>query len=442
MAMQRNPTFVVGQVQQRENLAQLQRREQHLNEEYRRNKPLCFSARGYQKTHPTKVLQGRTDADATLVSPMLLGVADGVSQIEDFGIDPAELPHELLSACQELALDQLMPAASEGRIKGDEPYLGPIPMMRKAFEATESLGSTTILLSILDNSSRIHGKLHPMIAVLAIGDCEMLILRRCAGWQLPLEMVFHTEMQRIGGNSQAPLQVARVDDRVDPNFDESITIDVIERGSAVHCMSAYEGDIVIQGSDGVFDNLFLDEIVAIANEYLPPRSGRFQPEQPEVLESIARRIVAECHKKTEQSADGRLHEAPIGKGGKIDDTCCVVGQVIEWTDQHNEVWGRIQRQRNPRRNFASCGADHNTVLDTTSRLLESLGLFKCGAFGNSSEYEGSEYGSDYAPSEFNGSEYDHDENQNPGDFFNCKAVQKMHGDPAAVKGGPSRPRRA
>jgi serine/threonine protein phosphatase PrpC len=377
----RNPTFVVGNEEQRNLLSMFQRREQTLSEDYMKNKPLCFNARGYQKTHPAKASQGKTDADATLVSPMLLGVADGVSQIEDFGIDPSVLPQELLKACDEIALDQLLP---DGSGKKDDPYLGPIPLMRRAFESTESLGSTTILLSILDNSTRIHGKLHPMIAVLAIGDCEVLILRRCGGRQNQLEAVFHTEMQRIESNAQMPLQVARVDDRVDANFDESITIDVIERGSAVHCMSAYEGDILVQGSDGLFDNLFLDEIVDICNANLSPTNPQdpFVPEQPAVLEKIARQIVLECHKKTDRAPDGGLIECPIGRGGKVDDTCCVVGEVIEWTERHRKVWGRDRRQS--RRGVCGFG------------LFRGLGLFG-GAYSDYGSETGSEYesGSDY-----------------------------------------------
>merc|ERR1719159_180574 len=166
--------------------------------------------------------------------------------------------------------------------------------MRQAYESTESLGSTTILLAIMDNSSKIHGKLHPMIAVLSIGDCEILILRRQEG---RLEQVFHTEMQRIGGHAQSPLQLARVDETVDEHFDESIAIEVIERGSAVHCVSAYEGDIVVLGSDGVFDNLYVEEIVNICDEMLPDSSvgGGFRPKSRSLLGKVARRIVQECH---------------------------------------------------------------------------------------------------------------------------------------------------
>jgi len=86
-----------------------------------------------------------------------------------------------------------------------------------------------------------------MIAIITVGDCELIVLRRVKGPQGPLELVCHTEMQRIDGHAQTPLQLARVDDRIDPNFNEELSIEVIERGSAVNCVSAYEGDIVLMG---------------------------------------------------------------------------------------------------------------------------------------------------------------------------------------------------
>merc|ERR1719362_2570008 len=127
-----------------------------------------------------------------------------------------------------------------------------------------------------------------MIAVISIGDCELLVLRRLHGPGSRLTPVFQTEMQRIDGHLQTPLQLARVDDRIDANFHDGITIEVIEKGSAVHCVSAYEGDIIVMGSDGVFDNLFLDEVVDICNEALvPPKPGTFVPTQPAMLSQVA-----------------------------------------------------------------------------------------------------------------------------------------------------------
>jgi protein phosphatase PTC7 len=334
----RSPTFVVGSDTQRGTLDALVRREQHFSEQYGKNKPLCFNARAYQATHPQKMKKGVKDADATLCSPMLVAVADGVSQIEEFGIDASELPNELLQSVEELAFNQLLPGHTT------EEYCGPISLMRDAYENTESMGSTTVLTAIMDNSTKIHGKLHPMIAVCSIGDCEILILRRNSDGQL--QAIFHTEMQRIDGNAQQPLQLARVDDTVDPDFDESIAIEVIERGSAVHCVSAYEGDIVVAGSDGVFDNLFVDEIVDTVETMLQGSAcgAKFRPISSRLLEEIAYALVLQSHAKT-RSINGKPCQTPIGLGGKVDDTSCLVAQVLEFTDEQVEAWAKKRNKR-------------------------------------------------------------------------------------------------
>eukprot|EP00928_Gymnodinium_smaydae_P019283 TRINITY_DN17388_c0_g1_i1.p1 TRINITY_DN17388_c0_g1~~TRINITY_DN17388_c0_g1_i1.p1 ORF type:complete len:418 (+),score=79.73 TRINITY_DN17388_c0_g1_i1:87-1340(+) len=345
--MHRSPTFLVNSDKQKNILQEFQKREQHFTEEYQKNKPLCFSARAFQQTHPSKVRMGYKDADATLTSPMLLGVCDGVSQLEEFGMDPSELPIELLRTCEDLAMLQLIPDDENGLRSSNakDAYKGPISLLKEAYEETESFGSTTVLLAALDNSTRIHGKLHPMIAVLSIGDCELLMLRRTNGRSNDLEAVFHTEMQRIDYNVQTPLQLARVDGRIDEDFDESIALEVIEKGSAVHCVSAYEGDILIMGSDGVFDNLFLDEIVEICNEIMrPSKRPEFSPMAPSVLQQVAQKIVKQSHAKSE-AKNGQYLDTPIGKGGKVDDTSVVVAEIVEWTDAHREIWSQVRRSR-------------------------------------------------------------------------------------------------
>lgn len=370
--MLRSPTFLVGANKQRYVLNEFHKNDQHqhMTEEYQKCKPLCFNARAYQRTHPTKQRMGHKDADRTLVAPMVLGVADGVSQIEQFGIDASRLPEELLTAVRENAMAGLIPGA---HVDAEERYVGPIPLLRSAFEETESLGSTTIVLAVMDNiNTQIHGKLHPMIAVITIGDCELLMLRRLQKKSGPLEAIFHTEMQRIDGHCQQPLQLARVDDRIDPDFDESITVEVIERGSAVHCVSAYEGDILIMGSDGVFDNLFLDEIVEVCNTMLPPTPGPSSPMNEAVLGLIAQRLVHMCHAKSNKGSNGLLPDTPIGKGGKIDDTSVVVAEVVQWTQDHHARWA-------PTRDtfgwdFFTCGGCNVDSYEGDSRMEYEEGM--------------------------------------------------------------------
>ena len=43
-----------------------------------------------------------------------------------------------------------------------------------------------------------------MIAIITIGDCELIVLRRVKGARSALEIVCHTEMQRIDGHAQTP----------------------------------------------------------------------------------------------------------------------------------------------------------------------------------------------------------------------------------------------
>ena len=51
---------------------------------------------------------------------------------------------------------------------------------------------------------------------------------------------------------------------------------------------------VLMGSDGVFDNLFLDEIVDLANNMLPPRQGRHPAASLHALSPLdARRKTAQ-----------------------------------------------------------------------------------------------------------------------------------------------------
>lgn len=374
-------------------------------------------------------MNGHRDADATLVSPMLVGIADGVSQIEEFGIDASELPNELLGAIEELAVGQLLP---DKVARPQDQYRGPINMLKEAYESTESMGSTTLLMAIMDNSSQIHGKLHPMIAVCSVGDCEMLILRRNQFNRL--EPIFHTEMQRVDGNAQSPLQIARVDDSIDPEFDESIAVEVIERGSAVHCVSAFEGDIVVLGSDGVFDNLFIEEIVTIADDMLRTpynacRERKFVPAERALLGRIARAVVEEAHNKTQPDAYGHYPRCPIGRGGKVDDTSCLVGEVVEWTDAHSEAWKRLRRERKWN-SFVTCGGTIDTCRDDSDKENNSARVQNypnnpnasfSTYMGSFSEYQGSFAalgpGSFVAPPYKNGGAFHHDMGSEYGSSF-------------------------
>lgn len=119
----------------------------------------------------------RPSVGAALACPVLLGLGDGSPKRD--ATPSMQLPSELLSACQVSAEAQLWPSSQmpSGQ-PAQQKYRGPIELLKEAYESTRSLGSTTVALAAMDNSTVIHGQIHPMVAVLSLGGCELVQLRR------------------------------------------------------------------------------------------------------------------------------------------------------------------------------------------------------------------------------------------------------------------------
>merc|ERR1719247_3724212 len=128
---------------------------------------LCFLPGVCKIQHPDKSKAGAIDADAVVLSSHFLGVCDGVSQVEQFGIRPDELPVALLRECAHAAEAQLEPHGNP------DAYGGLIELLVDAYRNTQDVhGSTTVLLAGLDHSYG-HAALH----VLNLGDCELVLVR-------------------------------------------------------------------------------------------------------------------------------------------------------------------------------------------------------------------------------------------------------------------------
>jgi len=202
-------------------------------------------------------------------SPVLLGVCGGSAQVQEIGVDPAMLPRELLAACDRIATAQL---SASGCQLPRAMYNGPISLLQEAFMGTHSTGSATVLLAALDNRSKIHGQRRPMIALLSIGDCELLLLRRMESRGHRFG-VAHRRPATAGG-SQSLARLRRLGDaRPEQGDGRDTASEAIETMSTVHCVSAFVGDLVLLGSAGAFGvGEGLNSVVAACDEALPPTS--------------------------------------------------------------------------------------------------------------------------------------------------------------------------
>lgn len=164
-----------------------------------------------------------------------------------------------------------------------------------------------------------------MLAVLGIGDCELLLLRSNSE-QGCLEVVFSLDdVRRSGGiGDRVRTRLTREDPserEVDESFTSISPFDVIESESIVRCVSVREGDIVVLSSGAVFESLQREGVEEICNEVL---CGKYQdnatsPQQS--LDDLAEGLVFVAQSRT-------IPEWLSRKAAS--DTSVVVARVTDW----------------------------------------------------------------------------------------------------------------
>mmetsp|Transcript_167848 Transcript_167848/g.539081 ORF Transcript_167848/g.539081 Transcript_167848/m.539081 type:complete len:327 (-) Transcript_167848:185-1165(-) len=157
------------------------------------DEPLGFRAAVYQEVQLARAAVGRKHAGAVLASPVVLGIANGVESAQLTAADPSVFPRELLRECHRHSEARLLPG---DETQGEQrQYLGPISLLQEAFMSTRSSGAAKVLLAAIDNTSRIHGVVRPMLGVISVGDSGLLLLRRGNDRRRTLDVVFCSDSQ-------------------------------------------------------------------------------------------------------------------------------------------------------------------------------------------------------------------------------------------------------
>lgn len=228
--------------------------------------PLRFVSASASRQHPAKRRTGLVNADAVDMHALHLGICDGVSGVSHLGIPLDALPRQLLKSCRavlegdcEAELDlsicsrrRLSAKGSPNRRRFEAPknreteddssWL--VNVIQRAYDNTDELGATTLLLAVLRGSD---------LVAACLGDSALLILRRQSSARPPkMVPVFKTEPGRY--DSRRPVQVQRLQ-----GFSISHAHAVIQ-GAMVSTTPVEAGDLLVLGSDGLFDNLSDEDI--------------------------------------------------------------------------------------------------------------------------------------------------------------------------------------
>lgn len=251
-------------------------------------KNLKFLSGSCYLPHPDKVEKGGEDAHFICEERGVIGVADGVGGWADIGVDAGEYARQLMSRSV---------SAIQEDPKGG---VDPAKVLEKAHADTKVIGSSTACIIALTDQG---------VHAINLGDSGFIIIRNG-------RTVFRSPVQQYGFNF--PYQLASGTGGDSPSSGQVLTFPVVP------------DDVVVAGTDGLFDNLYDREIATLVVQ--AERTGL----KPEVtahnIASLAQQRAQDRHRQTPFSA--AAHDAGYHYfGGKLDDITVVVSYVTALIDQ-------------------------------------------------------------------------------------------------------------
>lgn len=241
---------------------------------------LYLASGGAILPHPSKVRTGGEDAYFAIDN--WFGVADGVGQWSFEGINAGLYARELMDSCHRII------SASK-----DAQDLTPSQLLVKAAAEARSPGSSTVLVAHFDGQ---------VLRAANIGDSGFVVIRDGTVYRKSTPMVY-------GFNF--PLQIERGEDpsRLIQNY----SIDLVE------------GDVIVTASDGLFDNIYEQEIADVVSKSL---DADLKPtEIADILVKQAQEVGRSSSGRS-PFADAALSSGYLGfTGGKLDDATAIVSIV-------------------------------------------------------------------------------------------------------------------
>ncbi|XP_050363714.1 probable protein phosphatase 2C 55 [Argentina anserina] len=237
--------------------------------------------------HPDKEDTGGEDAHFICVNEQAIGVADGVGGWADLGVNSGLYSRELMSNSV---------TAVQEEPKGS---VDPARVLEKAHSSTKARGSSTACIIALTEQG---------IHAINLGDSGFIVVRDgCT--------VFRSPVQQHDFNFTYQLE-------------NGVNSDLPSSGQ-VFTVPVAPGDVIVAGTDGLFDNLYNNEITAVVVHAM--RAGLGPQVTAQKIAALARQRAQDRDRQTPfstaaQDAGFRYY------GGKLDDITVVVSYVTSSSD--------------------------------------------------------------------------------------------------------------
>ena len=199
------------------------------------------------------------------------GVADGVGSWREYDVDPREFSHRLMEECENVLLESCHEDPREG--KKSRRVLSPADILGKAYDrvvADNIIGSSTACVALFDNTRH---QLH----FSNLGDSGIIVLRH-----IDSDVAGSLKRDRVTPRSErtSDLRVAFVSQQQLHSFNHPYQLGwtgeelgmeqssfKAARDSCTTSIHVRRGDIIIMASDGLFDNVDIDDITKLGLEW-------------------------------------------------------------------------------------------------------------------------------------------------------------------------------
>eukprot|EP00742_Colponemidia_sp_Colp-10_P004658 GILJ01004969.1.p1 GENE.GILJ01004969.1~~GILJ01004969.1.p1 ORF type:complete len:838 (+),score=85.19 GILJ01004969.1:165-2678(+) len=341
---------------------------------------LTTKSAAFMIPHPEKAARGGADAFVIEDSTGIIGVADGVGEWESYGVDPQIFARELMDNCrlmsgtcaqyeahassnfiltkqatagrssQALQVPVINTrAASNARSRSPSPVRksaaeiqewekDPLRLLERSAMRVKGFGSSTALLcSVTGNKLKFAN----------VGDSAFLVVRRIGRHY---GVVYRSVEQQHGFN--CPYQLSHLPPPesfptlLAAGFDTLVKVlektKYLPRDQVHDAMTGSvllrEGDLVIAGTDGVFDNLFDHEILSLIAGAVSPREAKMNHSVATCPHQLARAIASAASEKASDThsrspfAQSAVRQGYNYWGGKLDDITVVVSWIVSRPD--------------------------------------------------------------------------------------------------------------
>jgi len=219
-----------------------------------------------------------------------MGVSDGVGGWADMGVNAGEYSRQLMHLSDQMSQEE------------DANSPNPKRVLYKAAQSCTAKGSATATILSLSNSDENGASLRGA----NLGDSGFIVVR-------DTKVAFKSPVQQHSFNF--PYQLSTV-----PKYSDN------PMAAETFDLTVAPGDTVVLGTDGLFDNLFPEEIASIV--YQAKAKGTKPGELAHILSKIVFEVATDKTRDTPFSYGARQVGFPHEYGGKMDDVTIVVTYIM------------------------------------------------------------------------------------------------------------------